>query len=126
MARVNQSVCVVDDDDGVRVSLKTLLELHSFSVKAFESCQDFLNADVGAATCLVLDVHLPGMSGFELLEAMKRLRRSLPTILITGVCDNVIRDRASALGAVAVLEKPIEFGRLMAAIGRCGELSTNK
>jgi FixJ family two-component response regulator len=52
---------------------------------------------------------------------MKREKRSLPTILITARCDNAIRDRARALGAVALLEKPIDFNGLMAAIGRCSE-----
>ena len=123
MAIANQSVFVVDDDDAVRDSLKVLLELQSFRVETFETCQDFLNAEVGDAACLVLDIHLPGMSGFELMEAMKSAKRSIPTILITARCDNAIRDRAKALGAVALLEKPIEFSGLMAAICRCAELS---
>jgi FixJ family two-component response regulator len=123
MDMVSHSVVVVDDDDAVRDSLKTLLELQSFTVETFETCQDFLDADVGEATCLVLDIHLPGMSGFDLMEAMKRGRRSLPTILITARCDNTIRDRARALGAVALLEKPIDFSGLMDAIGRCALLS---
>ena len=126
MAIATQSVFVVDDDDAVRDSLKTLLELQSFTVETFETCQDFLSADVGDATCLVLDIHLPGMSGFELMEAMKRVRRELPTILITARCDNGIRDRAKALGAVALLEKPIEFSGLMAAIGRCAEIAGHR
>ena len=121
MAIATQSVFVVDDDDAVRDSLKTLLELQSFTVETFETCQDFLSADVGDGTCLVLDIHLPGMSGFDLMEAMKRTARNLPTILITARCDNAIRDRARLLGAVALLEKPIDFRSLMAAIGSCLE-----
>jgi FixJ family two-component response regulator len=113
------SVFVVDDDDAVRDSLKTLLELQSFSVKTFETCQDFLSASSGDGACLVLDIHLPGMSGFDLMDAMKRMNRDLPTILITARCDNTIRERARTLGAVALLEKPIDFSALMAAIDRC-------
>lgn len=123
MVVANQSVIVVDDDDAVRDSLKTLLELQSFTVETFETCQEFLNADVGDVTCLVLDIHLPGMSGFDLMEAMKRAKQSVPTILITARCDNAIRDRARAIGVVALLEKPIEFNALMAAIDRCAKLS---
>jgi FixJ family two-component response regulator len=119
MPTAEQTVFVVDDDDAVRDSLKTLLELQSFTVETFETCQDFLNSETGDAHCLVLDIHLPGMSGFDLMEAMKRMKRDLPTILITGRCDNAIRDRAKALGAVALLEKPVDFTELMAAIGRC-------
>lgn len=119
MAIAEQTVFVVDDDDAVRDSLKTLLELQSFAVETFETCQGFLDAEPNDARCLVLDIHLPGMSGFDLMEAMKRTKRGVPTILITGRCDNAIRDRARALGAIALLEKPIDFNELMAAIGRC-------
>jgi FixJ family two-component response regulator len=110
----------VDDDDAVRDSLRTLLELQSFSVSTFENCQEFLNSDFErAAACLVLDIHLPGMSGLDLMEVMKREKRTLPTVLITARYDSAIRDRARTLGAVALLEKPIDFNSLMAAIGRC-------
>ena len=57
----------------------------------------------------------------DLMEALKRAQRSLPTILITGRCDNAIRTRAKALGVVALLEKPVDFNELMAAITRCGQ-----
>lgn len=121
MPSAHKSVFVVDDDDAVRDSLKTLLELQSFNVKTFETCQDFLKSRSDDAACLVLDIHLPGMSGFELMEAMKRKERSLPTILITGRCDAAIRDRAKALGVVALLEKPIDFNELMTAIQHCAD-----
>jgi two-component system response regulator FixJ len=121
MAGAGKSIVVVDDDDAVRDSLKTLLELQSFAVSTFETCREFMNSDSAGAACLVLDIHLPGMSGLDLMEALKREQRSLPTILITARCDNVIRNRARSLGAVALLEKPIDFRSLMAAIDSCFE-----
>lgn len=114
------TVFVVDDDDAARDSLKTLLELQFPKVVAFETCQEFL--DAGAAKfgdCLVLDVHLPGISGFELMEILALRHMSLPTILITGRFDRAIRDRAMALGALTLLEKPIDFEAMMAAIRSC-------
>jgi FixJ family two-component response regulator len=119
MAIVSKSVFVVDDDDAVRDSFKVLLELQSFSVQTFETCRDFLASEFEDAVCLVLDIHLPGMNGFDLMETMKREKRSVPTILITARCDNAIRDRAKALGAVALFEKPIDFNGLMSAIDSC-------
>jgi FixJ family two-component response regulator len=116
-----RSVFVVDDDEAVRDSLKTLLELQSYDVRTFETCQDFLKSGANDAACLVLDIRLPGMTGFDLMEAMRRARWSLPTILITGRCDNAIRDRARALGVVTLLEKPIDFSELMTAIASCAE-----
>lgn len=121
MDRAIRSVFVVDDDDAVRDSLRTLLELQSFAVSAFETCHDFLSSDFKDAACLVLDIHLPGMSGLDLMDALKREKRSLPTILITARYEKAIGDRAKALGAVALLEKPIDFNDLMAAIRRCIE-----
>jgi FixJ family two-component response regulator len=119
MAIVSKSVFVVDDDDAVRDSLKVLLELQSFSVETFETCRDFLASEFEDAVCLVLDIHLPGINGFDLMETMKREKRNLPTILITARSDNAIRDRAKALGAVALFEKPLDFNGLMSAIDSC-------
>jgi FixJ family two-component response regulator len=119
MAATEQSIFVVDDDDAVRDSLKTLLELQLFKVHTFGTCQDFLTCGLDDCDCLVLDIHLPGMSGLDLMETLKKTRRRLPTILVTGRCDGAIRDRAKALGAIALLEKPIDFQALMAAIDRC-------
>ena len=123
MSSPARSVVVVDDDEAVRDSLKTLLELQSYSVVTFETCQEFIESDFTGVACLVLDIHLPGVSGLDLMNVLKRDRRSLPTILITGRCDNAIRDRARQFGAVALLEKPIDFNSLIHAIGLCLEQS---
>lgn len=97
-------VLVVDDNDAVRDSLKTLLELQSVPVETFETCQEFLALAFEDAVCLGLDIHLHGMSGLDVEEAMRRGKRSLPTILIAARFDDAIRDRARALGAIALLE----------------------
>lgn len=115
-------ICVVDDDEAVRDSLKTLLELQNYCVHTFETCEEFLAAEAAGAFCLVLDIHLPGMNGFELMDVMKRENFQLPTILITARGDKSIQERANALGAVALLDKPIEFSNLMSAIMRCIEV----
>lgn len=120
MFQAKPTIFVVDDDDAARDSLRTLLELQFPRVVAFETCQDFLDADLAkAGDCLVLDVHLPGISGFELMEMMSSRHISLPTILVTGRSDKAIRERAVALGALTLLEKPIDFQALMAAIQSC-------
>lgn len=119
MPAARKTILVVDDDEAVRDSLAALLELE-FSVKTFASCQDFLESAPGDAICLILDVHLPGMGGLDLLEALKRRKVWLPAVLITGRCDDSIRKRAKALGAAALLEKPVSFEELKSAIARCG------
>ena len=111
------SIVIVDDDDAARDSLQTLLEVQGFSVESFETCEEFLrSAAVHKEGCLVLDVHLPGMSGLELMDELNSRRIKLRTILVTGRNDKSIQERATALGAVTLLEKPIDFDALMAAI----------
>ena len=65
---------------------------------------------------VVLDVMLPGMSGLELMEELALRRMAHRVILVTGRNDKAIKDRAAALGAAALLEKPIDFDALMTAI----------
>lgn len=111
------SIVIVDDDDAARDSLQTLLEVQGFTVESFETCEEFLrSAAVHTDGCLVLDVHLPGMSGLELMDELNSRRIKLRTILVTGRNDKSIQERATALGAVTLLEKPIDFDALMAAI----------
>ncbi|HVJ43907.1 MAG TPA: response regulator [Dongiaceae bacterium] len=110
-------IVIVDDDDAARDSLKTLLEVQGFTVESFETCEDFLkSAALRRNGCLVLDVHLPGMSGLELMEELAHRRIVHRIILVTGRNDKSIKDRATALGAAALLDKPIDFDALMAAI----------
>jgi FixJ family two-component response regulator len=119
MARDDQIICVIDDAEAVRDSLKLLLELESFTVQTFETCEDFLAWLPGnAALCLVLDLHLPGMSGFELLEHLIADGQTFPTILMTGRSDRTARQQAQDLGALTLLDKPIEFSRLIEALDR--------
>jgi FixJ family two-component response regulator len=119
MAREDQIICVIDDAEAVRDSLKLLLELESFTVQTFETCEDFLAWLPGNdALCLVLDLHLPGMSGFELLEHLIADGQTFPTILMTGRSDRTARQQAEDLGALTLLDKPIEFARLIEALDR--------
>ncbi len=113
------TLAVVDDDDHVRDSLKALLWARGFTVVDFARARDFLDWQQGqAAHCLLLDVHMPGMSGLELLEALRLGRRVCPAVLLTGRSDPSITERARALDVVAVLEKPVLPAALMQAIAQ--------
>jgi two-component system response regulator FixJ len=101
-------IVVVDDDAAVRDSLGILLEAHGLQVRDFASGQEFLESDVlQTAACLVLDYHMPGMTGIDILEELRRLNLSCPTILITGLHDTMITRRALSAGVMAILEKPL-------------------
>jgi FixJ family two-component response regulator len=111
------TVHLVDDDDAVRDSLKTLLESYCLDVRDYSSALEFLtDAATSDAGCLVLDLHLPVVSGLDLLAMMRHRKISLPVVFITGRSDKETKERALRAGAVAFLDKPVEDDALIAAI----------
>jgi FixJ family two-component response regulator len=100
-------IVVVDDDDAVRDSAGILLETHGFIVRDFASGADFLRSDAHKfMSCLLIDYHMPGMTGVEVVEELRRQGKNVPAILITGLSDESITQRALASGIMAILEKP--------------------
>lgn len=111
------TVYVVDDDDAVRDSLKILLESYDLAVRDFGSVADLLDElELNGSACLVLDLHLPVIGGFEVMNTLARRGLRLPVIVITGRGDAQTKARALQAGAVAFLEKPVDDKSLMAAI----------
>jgi two-component system response regulator FixJ len=111
------TIYVVDDDDAVRDSLKILLESYELTVRDFGSVPEFLDGlQPVDNSCLVLDLHLPAMGGFDVMNTLARRRVPLPVIVITGRSDSQTRARALEAGAVAFLEKPVDDQVLMNAI----------
>lgn len=107
-------IFIVDDDEGVRDSLRLLLECEGLEAHEFASCRQFLDAvGPGDGDCLIVDVHMPGMSGLELLECMRRRGNRLPVIAISGRSDAATRNRARAAGALAVVEKPYQPNEIL-------------
>jgi two-component system response regulator FixJ len=113
------TIFVIDDDDAVRDSLKTLLLTEYAQVRDFASGQGFLaEVDPSSRGCLILDLNLPEMNGFELMKRMAAGGYRLPTILVTGHGDPTLRARARTLGAVALLDKPVQYAALSLALDR--------
>jgi FixJ family two-component response regulator len=110
------TIYVIDDDDSVRDAIRVLLECEGFHVIAFASCTDFLRlARPDRASCLVLDVHLPGMGGLELLDRIQRDKLTLPTVLMTARPDPATLGAADRAG-VALLQKPFAADELIGLI----------
>jgi FixJ family two-component response regulator len=108
---------VVDDDESVRESLPDLLREFGFAARAFSSAEEFLSSDcVDETRCLILDIAMPGMSGPELHQELKRRRREIPIVFITAQRDETIRDRVLEQGAVGFLLKPFSDTALLAAV----------
>ena len=123
--RAQLKVYVIDDDEAVRDSMRALLESFAIEVSDYPSAGDFL-AQVRAPTngCMLLDLHMPGMSGLELLELMRQRGWDLPVIVITGRSDDLLKERALRAGVVAVLDKPVDESTLMNALNRAVAHST--
>ena len=110
-------VYVVDDDSGVRQALESLLRSAGLKVQSFASAQDFLQTEPkSAAGCLVLDMRLPGLSGFDLQSELNRAEIFLPVVFITGYGDIPMSVRAMKAGAVEFLTKPFLDRDLLDAV----------
>jgi FixJ family two-component response regulator len=110
------TVFVVDDDISARESLEMLIRCAGWRPELFASAQDFLSRPRKAPGCLVLDVHLPGLDGFDLQQRLTAERSDLPIIFITGFGDVPMTVRAMKGGAIEFLTKPFGDDALLSAI----------
>jgi FixJ family two-component response regulator len=110
-------ISIVDDDASIRDALKSLMRSVRFQVNAFASAEEFLASEcVDDTACLILDVYLPGMSGFELQNHLNLERRGIPIIFITAHADEISRERALKAGAKDFLGKPVRREALFKAL----------
>jgi FixJ family two-component response regulator len=117
MAGKECPVLVVDDDASVLDSLRLLLESAGYRSAGFGSAQELLESGlVNNACCLILDLKLPGMSGFELLEHLTALHTPIPVIFITGHDRPGMEEQALWLGAIGYLRKPFDEQAILDAI----------
>jgi two-component system response regulator FixJ len=111
-------VVVIDDHDGVRASIRALLESAGFAVKEYPSAVAYL-ADKGAGgDCLLVDLRMPQMSGLEFQAELVRRRVRVPVILVTGHGDVSRAVAAMKAGAFDFIEKPFDDESLLASIRR--------
>jgi FixJ family two-component response regulator len=119
MASPQPDVVVVEDDAGMRRALERLLRTAGFRPLSFDSAEALLGAaGASAPVCLVLDVHLPGLSGFELCRRLPHGKQDPPVVFITAHDDAQTREQARNAGALAYLTKPFSGGSLLDAIAR--------
>ena len=110
-------VAVIDDDESVRESLGALLETISLKVALFKSVEAFLGANPPVLpSCIVLDVRLPGASGFELQKQLVAAHVDTPIVFITGHGDIPMSVRAMKAGAIEFLSKPFREQELLDAV----------
>ena len=112
------SVYVVDDDDAVRDSLDLYLTLKGMNVTIFGSAQELLSQDDVSTNIWILDVNMPSIDGFTLLEMLRERGHDEPAVLITGLGDPDTRARAERAGVAAFFDKPIDPPVLYSALTR--------
>lgn len=123
-SRQSSTVLVVDDDPSVLAALARLIRAAGFAVRTFDRPRALLASEMPKTdACMLIDVHLPEMSGLELCNALAASGRGLPAIMITGRTDDETRRLLEHADSVATLSKPVDEQVLFAAIGRALELS---
>jgi len=110
-------ISIVDDDDSVRVALKSLIDSVGFRAEVFGSGEEFLSSPyVSQTDCLIADVRMPGMSGLELQDRLNAANLSIPVVFISAHDDGEACARGLRAGAVDFLKKPFSEDALLGAI----------
>ena len=117
LAPNSQRICLIDEDDIVRDSLKVLLESHGMPLWEFRSIAEFLaEIETLRASCLVLGFNRAITDGLELVATLRRQGIAMPVIFIVGGGDATTRAAALAAGAFAYVERPVEESALIRAV----------
>lgn len=118
-------IAIVDDDESVRDSLRSLIRSVGFRAEVFASAEEFLESrQPNQLSCLILDVRMPQSSGLDLQRLLAKEERSVPIIFITAHVDDVAREAALQAGAVAFLYKPFTADALLHAVRSAVNQST--
>ena len=112
-----EMILVVDDDPSMLRTVTRLLRLHGYLVETFSSAEAFIDArPEGAIACLLLDIHLGGMSGIELYRRLAASGMTHPAIFMTALDDEATEQEAARVGGIAYLRKPFPADELLDAI----------
>jgi two-component system, LuxR family, response regulator FixJ len=104
---LRSGVAIIDDDPAVLDSLKFLLDVAGYAVGTYASAMAFLEDRAAWPACLILDQHMPGMTGLELAARLRGELVNIPILLITALVSTAIIENAHKLGITKVLEKPL-------------------
>ena len=112
-----RTIAIVEDDASFRRAVERLLRVSGFEVETFASAEEFLgSAAPESHACLILDLQLPGMSGFELFDHLTASGQPRPAVFITAQDGDSLRERASRLPKNVYLRKPFVGAVLLQAV----------
>jgi FixJ family two-component response regulator len=126
MAAEHPLIAVLDDEESIRRALQRLLRSAGFDVQTFASGAEFLESlGTRRPGCLVLDIHMRGMTGFDVLAALESLPLRVPTLVITAFDDETAEARALQAGALRFMRKPIREDDLLDAVAAALRSNSN-
>lgn len=110
-------IAIVDDEAPVRTGLERLVRSQGYRAAGYASGTDFLRSlDSARPDCVLLDLHMPVLSGCDVLAALRERSESIPVIVVTGNADADVPRKVTALGAMLCLNKPVDASTLFDAI----------
>jgi len=119
MASDKKQLYIVDDDESVRRSLKLLMVSYGFTVDTFSSAEEFFTAVPNSAEgCLILDIHMPGLNGWDTQQRLTKTGYNLSVIVISADKDGNFKEKALKAGAVGFLRKPFEDHYLLHMVNK--------
>jgi len=126
MAESSPFVAIVDDEEPIRKALKRLLRSANLESESFASGSAFLDSLASRRPdCVILDLHMPGMTGLHVLQRLQQAGVRLPTIVITAYDEPETRNHCLAAGAAAYLRKPLEDTLLLDAVASAAKIGKN-
>lgn len=112
----NATVFIVDDDPYSRESIAVLVRTMNLKTATFDCAEEFLEEYSGQPGCLISDLRMPGLSGIELLQALRGAGWEIPTIVVTGFAEVSVAVEAMQYGAITLLEKPYQENQLWSVV----------
>jgi FixJ family two-component response regulator len=114
MSLDKRQIYIVDDDESVCLSLKLLMGTYGFAVQTFLCAEDFFSAVPNSVPgCLIMDIHMPGLNGWDAQQKLMKSGSGRPVIIITADKEEGLKERALKAGAVGFLQKPFNDRELV-------------
>jgi FixJ family two-component response regulator len=112
-------IAVIDDDTSCRLALAESLRSLGYEAREFASAEEFISGDEdGFCDCVITDIHMPGMSGFELSRLLAARASPVPVIMITALRGQGLENKAKASGSVCLVKKPFQSDALVGCLQR--------
>jgi FixJ family two-component response regulator len=111
------AIAVIDDDESFRVALVESLASLGYGVDGYASAEEYIHRAVGKSfSCIVTDIHMPGISGLDLMKRLAAQGATTPVVLITARSDTNLEAKAATSGAACLLRKPFDINDLVKCI----------